>query len=343
MTKDFEKEIEKIRVQFAKDIKAILSKQDFIPLRHKYSSRKKGIISELMKRLQNIPEEFRPLAGKLLNTLKSEIENKLKQIEHGLVQDLKIETDYSLPEFKIPVGKPHLLSSVRTRLEDIFLNMGYEIAYGPEVETEFHNFSALNFMEEHPARDEQDTFFIKNIDNRVLRTHTSPVQIRYMLRNKPPIKIISPGKVFRKDEPDATHTPVFSQIEGLLVDKNIHFSHLKGTLELFIKSFFGQEVNIRFRPGYFPFTEPSAEVDISCFLCNGKDLTCKICKGTGWLEILGSGMVHPQVLLNCDINPDTYTGFAFGMGIERIAQLKYGINDLRLFYDNDLRFLTQFN
>jgi phenylalanyl-tRNA synthetase alpha chain len=221
--------------------------------------------------------------------------------------------------------------------------MGYEIAYGPEVETEFHNFSALNFMEEHPARDEQDTFFIKNFENLVLRTHTSPVQIRYMLKNKPPIKIISPGKVFRKDEPDATHTPVFSQIEGLLVDKDIHFSHLKGTLELFIKAFFGQDVNIRFRPGFFPFTEPSAEVDISCFLCDGTDAGCRVCKGTGWLEILGSGMVHPQVLINCNIDPEVYSGFAFGMGIERIAQLKYGINDLRLFYDNDLRFLNQFN
>lgn len=343
MTKNLEKKIEEIRIQFAEDIKTILSKQNFISIKEKYTSRKKGVLSELMKRLQNLSTNERPLAGKLINTVKSEIESKLKQIEAGMEQDLKSETDYSLPEFKLPVGKPHLLSSVRTKLEDIFLNMGYEIAYGPEVETEFHNFSALNFIEEHPARDEQDTFFIKNFGNRLLRTHTSPVQIRYMLKNKPPIKIISPGKVFRKDEPDATHTPVFSQIEGLLVDKNIHFSHLKGTLELFIKSFFGQEVNIRFRPGFFPFTEPSAEVDISCFLCDGKESSCRVCKGTGWLEILGSGMVHPQVLINCDINPDIYSGFAFGMGIERIAQLKYGINDLRLFYDNDLRFLSQFN
>jgi phenylalanyl-tRNA synthetase alpha chain len=343
MIKDLEKEIEGIKAQFADEIKTILSKKDFIPLKDKYTSRKKGIVTTLMKRLQKCPQEERPLAGKLINSLKTEIEFQLNQVEASLVQDVKIETDYSLPEFKIRVGKPHILSSVRTRLEDIFLNMGYEIAYGPEVETEFHNFSALNFMEEHPARDEQDTFFIKNFKNLVLRTHTSPVQIRYMLKNTPPIKIISPGKVFRKDEPDATHTPVFSQIEGLLVDENIHFSHLKGTLELFIKSFFGQDVNIRFRPGFFPFTEPSAEVDISCFLCDGSDPGCRVCKGTGWLEILGSGMVHPQVLLNCNIDPDRYSGFAFGMGIERIAQLKYGINDLRLFYDNDLRFLDQFN
>ncbi|MCK4836477.1 MAG: phenylalanine--tRNA ligase subunit alpha, partial [Candidatus Aminicenantes bacterium] len=176
----------------------------------------------------------------------------------------------------------------------------------------------------------------------LLRTHTSPVQIRYMENHQPPIKIISPGKAFRKDEPDATHTPVFSQIEGLLVDKGIHFSHLKGTLELFIKSFFGQNVSLRFRPGYFPFTEPSAEVDISCYLCNGSNPECRICKGTGWLEILGSGMVHPRVLENCNIDPEKYSGFAFGMGIERIAMLKYGISDIRMFYDNDLRFLKQF-
>jgi phenylalanyl-tRNA synthetase alpha chain len=336
-------EIEEARTLFLEDLNRIQSQNQLVEVKDKYLSRKKGVITEFMKQMKALPSEYKPQAGKMVNNFKQEVENQFTQFQNRLVSDKKSDIDYSLPEYDIPVGSSHLLSIVRTRLENIFLKMGYEIAHGPEVETEYNNFTALNMPEEHPARNEQDTFFIQGFSDMILRTHTSPVQIRYMKHHRPPIKIISPGKAFRKDEPDATHTPVFSQIEGLLVDRGIHFSHLKGTLELFIKSFFGQDVNLRFRPGYFPFTEPSAEVDISCFLCNGSNPECRICKGTGWLEILGSGMVHPKVLKNCDIDPDEYSGFAFGMGIERIAMLKYGINDIRLFYDNDLRFLRQFN
>lgn len=336
-------EIEKARTRFLEDLNQIQSQSQLVEVKDKYLSRKKGVITEFMKQMKALSSEYKSQAGKMVNDFKREVENQFNKFQNRLVSDKKSDIDYSLPEYDIPVGSSHLLSIVRTRLENIFLKMGYEIAHGPEVETEYHNFTALNMPEEHPARDEQDTFFIQGFSDIILRTHTSPVQIRYMKHHRPPIKIISPGKAFRKDEPDATHTPVFNQIEGLLVDRGIHFSHLKGTLEIFIKSFFGQDVNLRFRPGYFPFTEPSAEVDISCFLCNGSNPECRICKGTGWLEILGSGMVHPKVLMNCDIDPDEYSGFAFGMGIERIAMLKYGINDIRLFYDNDLRFLRQFN
>jgi phenylalanyl-tRNA synthetase alpha chain len=336
------KEIEDARQKFREDIKGIQSKKQLIQVKEQYTSRKRGIITGFMNRLRELPPGDKPQGGKWVNEFRNEVEEALVEIGRGLTRVSVSDIDYSLPDYDLPVGKPHLLSQVRSRLEEIFLKMGYEIAYGPEVETEFNNFTALNIQEDHPARDEQDTFFIKDHPEMVLRTHTSPVQIRYMKNHRPPIKIISPGKAFRKDEPDATHTPVFNQIEGLLVDRGIHFSHLKGTLELFIQSFFSPEVTLRFRPGYFPFTEPSAEVDISCFLCQGSDPQCRICKGTGWLEILGSGMVHPRVLLNCNIDPDEYCGFAFGMGIERIALLKYGISDIRMFYDNDLRFLKQF-
>jgi phenylalanyl-tRNA synthetase alpha chain len=336
-------EIESARKDFHKNLKQIQSQKQLIEIKDRYLSRKKGIITGFLKRMKDLSAGDKPMAGKMINDFKVEVEDRFTQIQQGLDSPGMSDMDYSLPDYGIPVGHAHLLSIVRTKLEHIFLKMGYEIAYGPELETEYNNFTALNVPSEHPARDEQDTFFIQGFDNIVMRTHTSPVQIRYMQNHRPPIKIISPGKAFRKDEPDATHTPVFSQIEGLLVDQDIHFSHLKGTLELFIRAFFGQEVTLRFRPGYFPFTEPSAEVDISCFLCQGNDPSCRICKGTGWLEILGSGMVHPQVLKNCSIDPDKYSGFAFGMGIERIAMLKYGINDIRLFFENDLRFTHQFN
>ena len=342
MIDELKKEIEKVRKDFLKEIEQVLSKENLKNLRDKYTSRKNGIVTEFMHNLKKVSKEYKPIAGKIINELKLNIENKFKEAEKSINSKVYKKVDYSLPDFDFSVGFSHILSDIGTEIEDIFMNLGYEIAYGFEVESEYNNFTALNIPEYHPARDEQDTFFIKGFENTILRTHTSPVQIRYMNEHKPPIKIISPGKVFRKDEPDATHTPVFNQVEGLLVDKNINFSHLKGTLESFIKSFFGGNINLRFRPGYFPFTEPSAEVDISCFLCFGKDPDCKICKGTGWLEILGSGMVHTNVLLNCNINPEEYSGFAFGMGVERIAMLKYGIPDIRMFYDNDIRFLSQF-
>lgn len=342
MIDELKKEIEKVKKGFLQEIGQILSKENLKKLRDKYTSRKNGILTELLHNLKKVSKELRPIAGQTINELKLIIEDKFKETEKTLISKIYERVDYSLPEFDLSVGYSHILSNILTKIEDIFLNSGYEIAYGFEVESEYNNFTALNIPEHHPARDEHDTFFIKDFENTILRTHTSPVQIRYMNEHKPPIKIISPGKVFRKDEPDATHTPVFTQVEGLLIDKNINFSHLKGTLESFIKTFFGENINVRFRPGYFPFTEPSAEVDISCFLCFGKDQDCKICKGTGWLEILGSGMVHPKVLLNCNINPEEYSGFAFGMGVERIALLKYGIPDIRMFYENDIRFLSQF-
>ncbi len=335
-------EIEKLKKTFENEAAAIQSLQELKDVKDRYLSRKKGIITGLMAKLRHIPAESKALFGKEVNFLKTEIDRTLKRIEGNFKSSGEKKADYTLPGFAIPVGRPHLISYVRTRSEDIFIQMGYKIVSGFEVESEYHNFDALNIPDHHPARDEQDTFFIKGHSESVLRTHTSPVQIRYMKENKPPLKIISPGKVFRKDEPDATHSPVFHQIEGLLVDRDICFSHLKGTLEVFIRSFFGGNLNVRFRPGYFPFTEPSAEVDISCFLCFGKDPSCRICKGTGWLEILGSGMVHPRVLENCGIDPDEYSGFAFGMGVERVAMLKYGISDIRMFYENDIRFISQF-
>lgn len=338
----FEKEIDEVKETFLKEINQIQSQESLKKIKDRYISRKKGILTELLRNLRDIPKQEKPIVGKAVNSLKFLIENKLEEIKKKLTSFREEILDSTLPEFDFPIGRIHLLSQIRKEIEDIFLNMGYEIAYGPEVESVYNNFTALNIPDHHPARDEHDTFFIKEFSEKILRTHTSPVQIRYMKKNEPPIKIISPGKVFRKDEPDATHTPVFTQVEGLLVGRGINFSHLKGTLELFIKLFFGENVNLRFRPSYFPFTEPSAEVDISCFLCFGNDPNCKICKGTGWLEILGSGMVHAKVLMNCDIDPEIYSGFAFGLGIERVAMLKYGINDMRMFYDNDLRFINQF-
>lgn len=342
MIDGLKEQIDRIIETFLEESGSIQTADNLRTLKEKYFSRKKGIITEFYASLKDVPAPGKPAAGKLINELKIQVEEKLAAKEKELLLRTERAIDYTLPGIELPIGHAHLLSRIREQIEDIFLDMGYEIAYGPEIESEYYNFTALNFLENHPARDEQDTFFIKDFAHTILRTHTSPVQVRYMQTHKPPIKIISPGKVFRKDEPDATHTPVFHQVEGLLVDKGITFSHLKGTLELFIKSFFGKDVNLRFRPSFFPFTEPSAEVDISCFLCFGKDPQCRICKGSGWLEILGSGMVHPQVLVNCGIMPDTYSGFAFGMGIERIALLKHEVMDLRMFYENDLRFNAQF-
>ncbi|MEN8154519.1 MAG: phenylalanine--tRNA ligase subunit alpha [Acidobacteriota bacterium] len=342
MINDLENEIRRIKDKLLNELEQIQSHETFRNLRDRYLSRKKGIISALTSNLKKIDPANKPLAGKLINDLKVIAEKKFTDIESRLSQTREEKVDYTLPEVNNYTGNTHLLTQIRREIENIFLNFGYEIAYGPEIELDENNFTLLNFKEDHPARDEQDTFFISGYPDTLLRTHTSPVQVRYMKESDPPIKIISPGRVFRKDEPDATHSPVFNQIEGLLVDKNINFSHLKGTLEIFIRSFFGENINLRFRPGYFPFTEPSAEVDISCFLCFGEDKNCKICKGTGWLEILGSGMVHREVLKNCNIDPDVYRGFAFGMGVERIAMLKYGVTDLRYLYENDLRFNSQF-
>ncbi len=342
MINDLKNEIESVKDLFFKEVRKVKSVDKFKIVKEQFISRKKGFLTNILKGLKDFPKEDKPLAGKLVNKLKIQVEEELEKLEKSLINKKEDSIDYSLPEFDSPLGRNHLLSYVKNEVEEIFIGMGYDIADGPEIETEYYNFTALNFLEHHPARDEQDTFFIKNFENRVLRTHTSPVQVRYMENNTPPIKVIAPGRVFRKDEVDATHSPVFHQVEGLLVAKDINFSHLKGTLSFFLKSFFGKSVDVRFRPSFFPFTEPSAEVDVSCFLCNGTDSHCKICKGTGWIEILGSGMVHPEVLKNGNIDPEEFSGFAFGMGIERITMLKYGIHDLRMFYENDIRFLNQF-
>ncbi len=334
-------EIEGVRRSFADELNRLQSQKGLLQLRETYLSRKKGVVSALLIRLRELPPEERPGAGKLINDLRAEVEAGLEAAS-GRFAAVRRGPDATLPAPPRPGGRLHLLSEIRRQIEEIFLRMGYEIAHGPQVETEDNNFTLLNIPEHHPVRDEHDTFFLAGLPRRILRTHTSPVQVRYMLSHPPPIQIISPGMTFRKDDPDPTHSPVFHQVEGLLVDRGIHFSHLKGTLETFIHALFGTQVKVRFRPGFFPFTEPSAEVDMSCFQCAGLDAACRVCKGKGWIEILGSGMVHPAVLANCGIDPEVYSGFAFGMGIERVTMFKYGVPDLRLLYENDLRLLSQF-
>ena len=344
MIDELKKEIEGARQSFVDDVARLQSPEQLAALKERYLSRKKGVVTRFLARLKECAPAEKPAAGQAVNRLKEFIEGALAAAGERLAiaQPGGGWLDHSLPASELPVGRFHLIAEIQQHLEDIFQSLGYEIAHGPEVELEDYNFTKLNIPEFHPARDEQDTFFLEGFESMLLRTHTSPMQVRYMLAHKPPLKIISPGKAFRKDDPDATHSPCFHQVEGLLVDRGIHFAHLKGTLEAFSRSFFGADVKLRFRPGYFPFTEPSAEVDISCFLCAGADPACRVCKGTGWLEILGSGMVHPQVLRNCGIDPEVYSGFAFGMGIERMAMIKYGVPDLRLLYENDLRLLGQF-
>ena len=305
---------------------------------------KKGELTAVMKEMGKLSKEDRPAMGKLANEVRSFVEDALSEKSEALKKEaaaakLKDETlDVTVPGKKPVYGKKHPLTTVLDDLKDIFIGMGFSIAEGPEVELDYYNFEALNIPKDHPARDTQDTFYID--DNIVLRTQTSPVQVRVMENQKPPIRVIAPGKVFRSDTVDATHSPVFHQIEGLVVDKGITMADLKGTLEVFVKKLYGEDTKLRFRPHHFPFTEPSAEVDISCFNCGGKG--CRICKGEGWIEILGCGMVHPKVLKNCDIDPEIYSGFAFGIGLERVTMFRYDIDDLRLFFENDIGFLKQF-
>ncbi len=305
---------------------------------------KKGELTAVLRGMGALSPEERPVVGQVANEVRADIEAALEEKKIAaaaaqLEKSLKAERlDVTMPG-KVPAkGHIHPLTLVQRELEDIFIGMGFSIADGPEVELDYYNFQALNIPENHPARDTQDTFYIA--ENVLLRSQTSPVQVRTMEHQKPPIRIISPGRVYRSDALDATHSPLFHQLEGLVVDKGITMGDLKGTLETFAKKMFGESTRIRFRPHHFPFTEPSAEVDASCFACGGKG--CRLCKGEGWIEILGAGMVHPFVLSNCDIDPEEYSGFAFGLGIERIAMIKYGIDDIRLFYENDERFLEQF-
>lgn len=305
---------------------------------------KKGQLTILLKSLKDVAPEDRPKAGQLVNETRTEIENLLDEAKAKLEKvqreaDLATEViDVTLPAKKSEIGHRHPNTIAREEVERIFVGMGYEVVEGPEVEKDYYNFEALNIPADHPAKDEQDTFFIHG--DILLRTQTSSVQVREMEKGKLPIRLIAPGRVFRSDEMDATHSPSFHQIEGLVIDKHITFADLKGTLAEFARELFGQETKVKFRPHHFQFTEPSAEVDVTCFKCQGSG--CRFCKGSGWIEILGCGMVHPRVLEMCGIDPEEYGGFAFGVGLERIALLKYEIEDMRLLYENDIRFLKQF-
>lgn len=316
---------------------------DLDALRIKYLG-KKGELTAVLRGMGALSPEERPIVGQIANEVRATIEAALEkkaaeQKERALEKQLRDEKlDVTMRGTAPRVGHSHPLTLVQRDLEDIFTGMGYAIAEGPEVEYDYYNFQALNIPENHPARDTQDTFYIT--DKILLRSQTSPVQARVMEVQKPPIRIISPGRVYRSDAMDSTHSPLFHQLEGLVVDKGITMADLRATLSTFAQAMFGAETKIRFRPHHFPFTEPSAEVDVSCFACGGQG--CRLCKGEGWIEILGAGMVHPNVLRNCGIDPEVYSGFAFGLGIERIAMLKYHIDDIRLLYENDIRFLSQF-
>ncbi|WP_459168002.1 phenylalanine--tRNA ligase subunit alpha [Natronospora cellulosivora (SeqCode)] len=305
---------------------------------------KKGRITDVLRQMGKIPAEERPIIGQVANKLKATLNKMLSEKKSVLKEVLKKKKlqeetiDVTLPGKQIELGHKHPLTQITEQVKDIFIGLGFNIAEGPEIENQYNNFEALNIPKYHPARDLQDTLYID--DEHVLRTHTSPVQIRTMAKEKPPIRIIAPGRVYRSDEIDASHSPVFHQLEGLVVDHGISFSDLKGTIETFLKAIYGENTKTRFRPSYFPFTEPSAEVDISCVICEGKG--CRLCSSTGWLEVMGSGMVHPNVLEMAGIDSKEYTGFAFGMGLDRITMLKYGINDIRLLFENDKRFLHQF-
>jgi phenylalanyl-tRNA synthetase alpha chain len=337
--------IEQIERDYADELGKVESISQLSVVRDKYLSRKNGTLSHLMKQLQTVPAESRREFGQRLNLLKGAMEAALSDKEAWLsAQALQArlegeKIDITLPGVGHRAGYIHPLRLVRQEIEDIFYSMGYSIEDGPEIETLYYNFEALNIPEHHPARDAQDTFYIN--DSLLLRAHTSPVQVRTMEKQRPPLRIICPGKVYRHDNPDATHSPVFQQIEGLAVDEGISFREFKGTLEHFLKAFFGEKIRVRFRPSYFAFTEPSAEVDISCIFCGGGG--CRICKMSGWIEVLGSGMVDPAVFQHVGYDPEKYTGFAFGLGVERFAMVKYSITDIQHFYQGDLRFLEQFS
>ncbi len=334
--------VNQLKEEFINKLKEISTIEELERLRVEYIGRK-GKVTELLKKIPTLPPQERKEFGRACNQLKREIEELIKEKGRELKEKEKAERlkreriNITLPGRRRGIGALHPVTKTLKEIVKIFTSMGFTVAEGPEIETDFYNFEALNIPKGHPAREMQDTFYIS--DEVVLRTHTSPVQIRVMEKHQPPIQIIAPGKVYRKDA-DVTHTPMFHQVEGLMVDQKVTFADLKGVLEVFLKEVFGSETKVRFRPSYFPFTEPSAEVDIGCVICGGKG--CKVCKGTGWLEILGCGMVDPAVFKAVGINPEVYQGFAFGMGVERIAMLKYGIDDLRLFFENDVRFLRQF-
>ncbi len=324
------------------ELSGVTTEESLHELRVKYLG-KKGLLTSVMKGLGALSAEERPLIGQMANVVKAQLEERVDTVLQEIRRKNKEEKlrserlDVTLPGRRRPLGSKHPISMVIEDITGIFAGLGFKVAEGPEIEKDYYNFEALNIPKDHPARDMQDTFFVN--DSIVLRTHTSPVQIRTMLKQAPPVRIIAPGTVYRCDS-DATHSPMFHQVEGLLVDKGITFGDLKGILTIFVNQCFGAGTGVRLRPSFFPFTEPSAEVDIACVMCKGKG--CRICKNTGWLEILGAGMVDPEVFRHVSYDSEAYSGFAFGMGIERIAMLRYGISDMRLLFENDLRFLSQF-
>ncbi|MFQ5646377.1 MAG: phenylalanine--tRNA ligase subunit alpha [bacterium] len=333
---------EKIQADFISEIAGCGSQEELNSLRIKYLG-KKGIVTGITRSLSDIPQEKRSQAGREANQLKKTIagsirnrQQELKEAGSRLRQEAE-RIDITLPGDRPPTGHLHPITQITEEINEIFISLGFSIAQGPEVETDYYNFEALNFPPNHPAKDMHDTFHVD--ENHVLRTHTSPVQIRVMETCPPPVKVIAPGKVYRCDA-DITHSPMFHQVEGLYVDEGVSFADLKGTLEQFVHRMFGKDLAVRFRPSFFPFTEPSAEIDMECVMCRGKG--CRICSHTGWLEILGAGMVDPNVFQAVGYDCERYTGFAFGMGVERIAMLKYRIDDIRLFFENDIRFLQQF-
>jgi phenylalanyl-tRNA synthetase alpha chain len=329
----------KLRESAREELKSARSAEELEHSRVKYLGRK-GLLSEYLSKLPTLSPEERPTIGKLANEIKTELTRHLEEAKTGLEKPRIVAptVDVSLPGRMPSLGRRHPLTQTIQDIKEIFSRMGFQVVSGPEVELEYFNFEALNIPPDHPSRDDFDTFYIS--DDVLLRSQTSTVQIRVMQRQKPPIRIIAPGKVFRPDTVDARHSFMFHQIEGLMVEEGVNFGHLKGVLNLFAQAYFGPDTRMRFRPSFFPFTEPSAEVEISCSICKGKG--CSTCGGSGWVEILGAGMVHPNVFRAVGYDPEQYTGFAFGMGVERIAMLKYGIDDIRLFFENDVRFLSQF-
>ena len=333
-------QITSVSGEFDKDLSSVNSLKELEELRIKYLSRN-GIVSGLFEKLKDVPKEEKPAVGNKLNVLRNYIsENfnlaKTKLEERGSTGEQNI--DLTLPGLQRQIGSKHILTQTVDEIKSIFKGMGFSIFEGPELESDYYNFEALNFAPDHPARDMQDTYFVSK--DFLLRTHTSPVQVRVMKNYKPPVRAIMPGRVYRSEAVSARSYCMFHQVEGLVIDTDITFAELKGTLVFFAKQFYGNDLKYRFRASFFPFTEPSAEMDITCYICGGKG--CKICKHTGWLEILGCGMVDPNVLINCGIDPEIYTGYAFGMGIERTAMLKYNVQDIRIFFENDFRFLKQF-
>lgn len=338
------KRIEELTHQFATESSAVKSEAEAVALRDRWIGRKGGILTGEMKALSLLSPDERRLAGQHLNELKDSVESAILTLQsdfaerRGAEEIAREQIDISLPGRRMPMGHSHPITILRERVEDIFVSMGYTIEDGPEIETDFYNFDALNIPPGHPARSSQDTFYL--LRGLALRSQTSTVQIHAMQRRRPPLRIIAPGKVFRRDTPDATHNPMFYQVEGLLIDQHVTLADLKATLHEFVRRMFGPETRTRFRPSYFPFTEPSAEVDYSCFKCGGSG--CHICKGSGWIELGGSGLVHPNVLRTVEIDPEEFSGFAFGLGLDRMCGLMYELDDIRLLYENDVRFLEQF-